>query len=270
MVCLLGMQSAHSEKVTVRKLALRKGKEPIVAITAYDYVQAKIADAAGAELILVGDSLGNNVLGFETTIPVTLEMMLHHCAAVSRARPLALLVADVPFAEGAGRGVERLMDTCSRLMQQGGAEAVKLEGTKLIAPQVAFLVEAGMPVLGHIGLHPQRVNAIGGYRKYGKTGEERAELIADATALEAAGCFALIGEMIDADAAQAVCEAVKVPFIGIGCGGKLDGQITVINDLLGLGLGQYPAFSRQYAHLAQDALQAISAYAADVRNGRFP
>lgn len=264
------MQSAHSKKITVRKLASLKGKAPIVAITAYDFIQARICDAAGADLILVGDSMGNNILGFDTTVPVTLNMMVHHSAAVSRAKPNALVVADVPFGHGAGREFDRLLDTCMRLMQEGGVDAVKIEGTQLIAPQVAQLVEAGVPVLGHIGLHPQRVNAIGGYRKYGKTELEREELLDDATALEAAGAFAIVGEMIDAETAQVINNTVDIPLIGIGCGANLDGQISVITDVLSLGLGKYPAFTKQYANLAEDMKKAITSYADEVRGKQFP
>ena len=264
------MQSAHSEKITVRKLVGLKGKSPIVAITAYDYIQARICDAAGADLILIGDSMGNNILGFENTVPVTLDMMVHHSAAVSRAKPKALVVADVPFGQGAGRDFDRLLDTCMHLMQEGGVDAVKIEGTQLIAPQVALLVEAGIPVLGHIGLHPQRVNAIGGYRKYGKTELEREELIDDATALEAAGAFAIVGEMIDGETAQVINNTIDIPLIGIGCGPNLDGQISVITDILGMGLGKYPAFTKQYANLAEDMRKAITSYADEVRGKQFP
>lgn len=229
---------------------------------------ARLAGRAGVDLILVGDSVGTTQLGFDSTVPVTLDMMVHHSAAVARARPEALVVADLPFAE-AWLGRETLLRSCRRLIQEGGAEAVKIEGGADLAPDIAVLVAAGIPVLGHIGLLPQRVHELGGYRRYGRTEAGRQRLLADATALEEAGCFALIGEMIEPTAAEALTAALKVPFIGIGCGPGCDGQILVLNDLLGLTPSP-PSFVRTYADLGTAVEQALRAYGEDVRERRFP
>lgn len=256
-------------KTTTRSLMGLKEQRPIVAVTAYDTVTGALADQAGVDLILVGDSVGTTLLGFDTTLPVTLDMMVHHAAAVARAEPSALLVADVPFPEGAS-DYEPLMRACARLMRDASAEAVKIEGGAKAAPNISRLVEGGIPVLGHIGLHPQRVHALGGYRKFGKADAEREALLADANALQDAGAFAIIGEMIATDTAQAIAESLEVPFIGIGCGPHVDGQILVINDLLGYGIGRYPAFSKQYIDMASIVRDAIGHYADEVRSRQFP
>ncbi len=256
-------------KVTTQTIRSLKHKRPIVALTAYDTITATLADRAGVDLLLVGDSVGTTVLGFDTTIPVTLDMMVHHAAAVSRAKTDALVVADLPFKEGR-HSPDRLLDTCARLMQEGGAQAVKLEGGQNIAPSVARLVLAGIPVLGHIGLLPQRYFALGGYRKFGKDEAERDKLLADARALEAAGAFAIIGELIDADWARHLTEQLSIPFIGIGCGPHCDGQILVSTDVLGLTLGKYPSFAKKYADLGAAVQSAITAYAEEVKSRSFP
>ena len=241
-----------------------------MAITAYDAVMAHYADAAGVDLILVGDSVGTTQLGFETTIPVTLDMMLHHTAAVARAKPKALVVADIPFAL-AHDDFSTLLNACRRLMQEAGAEAIKFEGGAAMAPIAERLINAGIPVLGHIGLLPQQFHQLGGYRKYGRDALEKEVLLQDALALEAAGCFAIIIEMTDGVVSAEIAQALRIPLIGIGSGPDCDGQILVLNDLLGLSAGGYvPSFAKQFANLGEQAQAGIAAYADEVRNGKFP
>ncbi len=254
---------------TTQTISRLKGQRPIVAVTAYDAPMAGYADAAGVDLILVGDSVGTTQLGFENTVPVTLDMMVHHTAAVSRAKPKALLVADVPFAI-AHDDFSVLLNACCRLMQEGGAQAIKIEGDALMAPAVERLTRAGIPVLGHIGLLPQNFHQLGGYRKFGRKKAERERLLTDAVAFEAANCFAVLCEMTDATAAGAIARQLSVPLIGIGSGAECDGQILVTNDMLGLNAGYVPSFVKQYAKLGEDARKAFAAYAEDVRKGKFP
>ena len=256
-------------KTTTQTITLLKGERPIVAVTAYDAIIAHYADEAQIDLILVGDSVGTTQLGFETTIPVTVEMMLHHTAAVARAKPKALLVADIPFAVAHG-DFSRLLDACVRLMQDAGAEAVKIEGNAAIAPTVERLIQAGIPVLAHIGLLPQQFHRIGGYRKFGRTEIEKALLVKDALSLEKTGCFALICEMVDGIVAGAIAQELKVPLIGIGSGPHCDGQILVSNDLLGTTTGKVPAFVKQYAELGDQIKHAFEEYSNDVRYRKYP
>jgi 3-methyl-2-oxobutanoate hydroxymethyltransferase len=246
-----------------------KGKAKVVCTTAYDALFATLADKAGVDLILVGDSLGTTMLGLPTTIPVSFAMMAHHTAAVARAKPNALVVLDLPFGI-ASHSFDVLLDHCMRAMQESGADAVKLEGGAEYAPVVEKLTRAGVPVMGHIGLLPQRVAQLGGYRKFGKTPDEVAQLVADAQAIEKAGAFSIVGEMMDHDAAKTVAESISVPLIGIGAGPHCDGQILVSTDLLGLTQGNVPSFAKRYADLGTLACEAFSAYAKDVREGVFP
>lgn len=255
--------------VTTRSLRALKGKRPIVCVTAYDALMARHADAAGVDLILVGDSVGTTLLGFETTVPVTLDMVVHHCGAVSRARTAALVVADVPF--GVAHGERSAVLTAAvRLMQEGGALAVKIEGGESLAPTIGHLVDAGVPVLGHVGLLPQRYFALGGYRKFGNTAEGSERLLREALAVQKAGVFAVIGEMIAPEASDLLTRELEVPFIGIGCGHPCDGQILVSTDLLGMGCGSYPSFVKQYADLGKSMQDAFRAYAREVHEGVFP
>jgi 3-methyl-2-oxobutanoate hydroxymethyltransferase len=256
-------------RITTQTISLLKGERPIVAVTAYDAVMASYADEAGVDLILVGDSVGTTQLGFETTVPVTMEMMLHHTAAVTRAKPGALVVADIPFAV-AHDDFTVLLNACRRLMQEGGAEAVKIEGGASMAPAVKRLTQAGIPVLGHIGLLPQNYHQLGGYRKFGRSDAEKSRLLDDALALESADCFAVLCEMIDGTVAGTIAGELKVPLIGIGSGPHCDGQILVSNDLLGLNTGYIPSFVKQYAQLGDEARSAFANYAEDVRNRKFP
>lgn len=246
-----------------------KGERPIVAVTAYDAVVAQYADAAGVDLILVGDSVGTTQLGFETTVPVTLDMMLHHTAAVARAKPKALIVADIPFGV-AHDDFSALLNACRRLMQEAGAEAVKIEGGESMADTVRRLVAAGIPVLGHIGLLPQNFYQLGGYRKFGRSDAEKSVLLEDALALESAGCFAVLCEMIDGTLAGTIATQLAVPLIGIGSGPHCDGQILVSNDLLGMNAGYIPSFVKQYTNLGDQMKNAFSAYADEVRTSKFP
>lgn len=259
----------QTEKITSQTITLLKGERPVVAVTAYDTPMARYADEAGVDLILVGDSVGTTQLGFETTVPVTLEMMLHHTAAVARAKPRALLVADIPFTV-AHDDFSKLLEACRCLLQESGAEAVKIEGGALMASKIERLVQAGIPVLGHIGLLPQNFYQLGGYRKFGRSDTEKAVLVNDALALEKAGCFALIGEMMDGTVAGAIASQLQIPLIGIGSGPHCDGQILVCNDLLGMNSGYVPSFVRQYAQLGHEVRNAFAHFAEDVRNHKFP
>ena len=253
---------------TVKTIRQLKGKRPIVAITAYDTAIARLVDPY-VDWILVGDSVGNNQLGFSDTVPVTLDMMVHHTAAVSRADPKSLVVADVPFGL-AYRSLDVLLDGCCRLVQEGGARAVKIEvGSDAVIDKIRVLVEAGIPVVGHIGLLPQTVQVLGGYRSFGKHEQGRMRLLDWARKLEQAGCFMVLGEMVAPGAALAITEALEVPFIGIGSGSGCDGQILVINDVLGLN-EQVPGFVKRYGDLAGEIRRSVNSYAEDVRSGRFP
>ncbi|MDX2185740.1 MAG: 3-methyl-2-oxobutanoate hydroxymethyltransferase [Opitutaceae bacterium] len=256
-------------KITTHTLRKQKGSRPIVAVTAYDALMARLADDAGVDVILVGDSVGNILLGFNTTVPVTLDMMCHHTAAVSRAKPNALVVADVPFAE-AHYEFERVLRACQRLIQESGAEAVKIEGGASLAPMVARLVDAGVPVWAHIGLKPQQVHALGRYRKFGTSPGEAEQLMADAKALADAGAFALLVEMVEPSVARALSETHAIPTIGIGSGGECDGQILVYTDFLGLTPGYVPAFARQFSDAGAAIKQGLAGYVDAVRNRSFP
>jgi len=252
-------------RVTVQTIRRMKGKKQVIAVTAYDANGARHASDAGIDLILVGDSVGNAILGLPSTVGVTLEMILHHTSAVVRAQPHSLVVADLPFAE-ARYSMDHLLSSCRRLLQEAGADAVKLEGGVGIADSVANLVLAGIPVLGHIGLLPQRINDLGRYRRFGRDSSEHDRLIADARALEEAGAFAIVAEMIEEDLAEAICDTISIPLIGIGSGDGCDGQIRVVTDLLGLGHGKIPTFSKVYADLGAATREALAAYADDVRS----
>ena len=256
-------------KPTPHTLRRRKGGEPIVAVTAYDALMAHYAGEAGVDIILVGDSVGNTILGLPGTVPVTLDMMVHHSAAVVRANPPALIAADVPFAE-AHFDFRRVLMSCQRLMQEAGVDAVKIEGGRSLAPKMARLIDAGVPVWGHIGLMPQQVKQLGRYKKFGVTDAETAALVADAQALEAAGCFALLLEMVKPEAAKIVTESVGIPVIGIGAGADCDGQILVFTDALGLTPGYVPGFVKKFADAGAVFRQGLADYASAVRGKRFP
>lgn len=255
-------------KITTKAIKSKKSRERITMITAYDALFARLASEAGADIILVGDSLGNVVLGYESTIPVTMGMMLHHTSAVSRAKPESLVVADLPFAR-AQRSCESLIDDCARLVQDGGAEAVKIEGGASIAQKIEKLSESGIAVMAHIGLQPQQYLKLGGYRKFGKTPEERAILMRDAKTLESAGAFALLMEMTDPQAASEITSELSIPTIGIGSGSGCDGQVMVFADILGFTQNP-PAFAKKFADLHTDVIKAYKTYFDEVRSGKYP
>lgn len=252
--------------LTLRKL---KGQRPIVVTTAYDVITARLASESGVDVILVGDSVGDNLLGFDSTVPVTLDMIAHHTGAVSRARPDSLIAADVPFGE-AHFDFERVLAGCQRLLQQAGAEAVKIEGGARLAPLVARLTAAGVPVWGHIGLEPQQVRVLGRYRKFGVDPVEAERILADGLALEKAGCFALLLEMVEPNLARTITETVKIPTIGIGSGIDCDGQVLVSTDLLGLNSGVMPNFAHAFAAVGEETRKGFAAYATAVRERKFP
>ncbi|MFZ9979059.1 MAG: 3-methyl-2-oxobutanoate hydroxymethyltransferase [Opitutales bacterium] len=249
-------------KSTTRSLRALKGVRPIVCLTAYDVSTARIADAGGADLILVGDSLGNTVLGLPDTVGVTLDMMIHHASAVVRAKTDAIVVGDLPFGL-AHDSFPKLLGYCRRFLQEAGVKAVKIEGGASLAPSIARLVDAGIPVMGHVGMLPQRVHSAG-YRRRGLTPADQRQLLIDAQAVAAAGAFSMVVECVDEAFTPKVTEAVAVPTIGIGSGRGCDGQILVIHDLLGL-TPEPPPFARPEANLHRDAVAAVRRWAAKVR-----
>jgi 3-methyl-2-oxobutanoate hydroxymethyltransferase len=265
-----GPQSAPRAKITAPAVVdLKRQKRPVVVVTAYDFPTARLADEAGVDVLLVGDSLGTVVLGYDSTLPVTLDDMLHHCRAVTRARTAALVVGDMPFMSYQ-IGVEQAMASAGRLVQHGGVDAVKLEGGERVAPAVRRIVDAGIPVMGHLGLTPQSVLAFGGYRVQARAEAEQERLLREARLLEEAGCFALVLEGIPASLGATVSAALAIPTIGIGAGVSCDGQVLVSHDLLGYYLGHQPRFVRRYAELADTVREAFRRYAEDVRARTFP
>ena len=256
-------------KITPHTIRQRKGGAPIVAITAYDAIMAHYADAAGVDIILVGDSVGNTALGMESTVPVTLDIIAHHTAAVARTKPRALVVADVPFAE-AHYDFDHVLASCQRLLQEAEADAVKIEGGESLAPTIARLVEAGVPVWGHTGLKPQQVKQLGRYKKYGLNAKETDQLVADARALADAGCFSLLLEMVKPEATRAVVNAVEIPVVGIGAGADCGGQILVFTDVLGLTPGYVPGFAQKFADAGDLFRQGLQDYTQAVQDRTFP
>jgi len=241
---------------------------PIPCITAYDYPTAKLADAAGIPLILVGDSLGNVVLGYDSTTYVTMDDMIRHTQAVARGARNALVVADMPFMSYQINADEAVRNA-GRLVQEAGAHAVKLEGVAAVAETVARITSAGIPVLGHLGLTPQSVNQLGGYRVQGRTLPQAQRLLEDAAKLEEAGAFGIVLESVPGLLAQMLTNRIHIPTIGIGAGAGCDGQIQVLHDVLGLS-HRLPKHAKQYANLTRIIEQAIAAYANDVRDRNFP
>ncbi len=257
-------------RITIGELKEMKQKgERIPMLTAYDYATAKIIDEAGIPLILVGDSLGMVVLGYESTIPVTMEEMLHHTRAVVRGTKRALVVGDMPFMTYHTSTSEALRNA-ARFIQEGGAQAVKLEGGERVAETVKRLVECGIPVMGHIGLTPQSIHQLGGFRVQGKTPEAAVRMLQDALALEEAGAFSIVLESVPSPLSKLITEKVGVPTIGIGAGPGCDGQVQVISDLLGLFTDFVPKHAKQYAKLAEIMSGAVTEYIAEVKEGSFP
>ena len=253
---------------TRRLQEMKQAGEPIVCVTAYDFPTARLADEAGVPVILVGDSLGNAVLGYDSTLPVTLADMLHHARAVARGARNALVIADMPFMTYQP-SADDAMRNAGRLLQEGGAQAVKLEGGRTVAPTVQRLTDAGVPVMGHVGLLPQSVHQTGGYRPQGRTAEQARTLLDDALALQEAGAFAVVIESVPADVAAEVTRRLAVPTIGIGAGAGCDGQIQVLHDILGLSR-RTPRHAKRYADLDAAILGALRAYRDDVTARRFP
>jgi 3-methyl-2-oxobutanoate hydroxymethyltransferase len=256
-------------KWTVDSIRRRKGKGKIVSLTAYDYASAQCVDAAGIHLVIVGDSLGMTVLGYDSTIPVTMADMVHHTRAVMRGVESALVVADMPFLSyqvSLGEAVEN----AGRLIKEAGADAVKIEGGAFRAETVSHLVANGIPVMGHIGLTPQSVRAWGGYKVQGRGAEQAATLQADALALEKAGVFSLVLEGMPAELAGAITAAVSIPTVGIGAGPDCDGQVLVMHDMLGLYSDRVPKFVKRYAELGKAMAEAFASYKAEVESGVFP
>ena len=257
------------DRVTAPAVLARKGGPKLRMVTAYDAPAARIADRAGADIILVGDSVANVVLGYESTLGVTIDDMVHHTAAVSRARPRSLVVGDMPWLSY-HLSVEDAVRNAGRLIREGGAGAVKLEGGRSRLPVVEAILGAEIPVMGHVGLTPQSVHAMGGYRVQGKAVEAAKETLADALALDGAGVFSIVLEGVPDVLAQIITKEVSVPTIGIGAGSHCDGQVLVFHDVLGLGDGSLPKFVRSYASIADDAVAALERFFEDVQKGDFP
>lgn len=262
---------SQPSRITVRSLLeMKRDGEPIVALTAYDYLFARLVDAAGVDVVLVGDSLGQVVLGLDSTLPVTLDDMIRHGAAVRRGVEHALLVVDMPFLTFQVDPAETVRNA-GRIMAETGAEAVKLEGGgEETAAHVRRVVEAGIPVMGHVGLTPQSVHAIGGYRVQGRDEENARRIEAEATRLADAGCFAIVLELVPGSLAEEVTAAVPVPTIGIGAGPSCDGQVLVLPDMLGLNEEFTPRFLRRFADLAGEARRGLADYVDAVRSGEYP
>jgi len=254
--------------VTVRDLrAFKERGERFIMLTAYDFPTASLLDQAGVPVILVGDSLAQNVLGYDTTLPVTMEEMLHHTRAVARGAKNALIVGDMPFMSYQA-SADRAIENAGRFLKEGGAHAVKIEGPRF--ELAGALVDRGIPVMGHLGLTPQSVHAMGGYRVQGKSDEDAERLLDEAQTLDKSGIFSLVLEGIPESLAGRITDAVKAPTIGIGAGPHCDGQVLVLTDLLGLGTGSYPKFVKPYADLRGEITRAVQAFSEEVAAGTFP
>jgi len=257
-------------RVTITEIKeMKQKKENIPMLTAYDYVTAKMIEEAGVPLILVGDSLGMVMLGYESTIPVTMEEMIHHTKAVVRGARKALIIGDMPFMTY-HIGISDALHNAARFIQEGGAQAVKLEGGEVVADTVRRLVGCGIPVMGHIGLTPQSIHQLGGFKVRGKGLEEARKLLNDARILEEAGAFAIVLECTPAPLSKLITEKLAIPTIGIGAGPDCDGQVQVISDLLGLYSDFVPKHAKQYARLAGEIKTAVSSYISEVKSRSFP
>ena len=264
------LKPERPEKVNAPSLKTSKQRgERLVCLTAYDFPTARIVDEAGIDIILVGDSLGNVVLGYGNTVPVTLDEILMHLKAVRRAVQRALLVADMPYGSF-HTGADDAVRNALRLVKEGGAEAVKLEGGHKRVQLVKRLVDEEIAVMGHIGLTPQSINKLGAYRVQGKTAAAARQLLDDAHALEDAGAFAIVLEVVPREIASLITESISIPTIGIGAGAGCDIQVLVLHDMLGLSFGKLARFVRPYANIHQVMTEAVTRYADDVRNGTYP
>jgi len=269
---------AGNGKVTVPDILSRKSpssevsvaeNRKITCLTAYDYPTARLLDEVGVDILLVGDSLGMVTLGYDSTLPVTLEEMLHHTRAVRRGTKRALLVADMPYGSF-HVSIDESVRNAVRLVKEAGAEAVKIEGGERRLELISRLVEAEIPVMGHVGLTPQSINALGGFRVQGKTSEAADQLERDACAVESAGAFSIVIESVPRELGARITQKLRIPTIGIGAGPDCDGQVLVFHDFAGLTLGHKPKFARQYANLASEISRAAAEFCSDVRAGRFP
>jgi 3-methyl-2-oxobutanoate hydroxymethyltransferase len=257
-------------RVTINQIKEMKARaEKIVMLTAYDYSTARLIDQAGIPLILVGDSLGMVVLGYESTIPVTMEEMLHHTKAVVRGTRQAMVIGDMPFMTY-HISIEEALHNAARFIQEAGAQAVKLEGGVTVAEKVRRIVDCGIPVMGHIGLTPQSIYQLSGFKRQGKTPEAAARLLEDAKALEQAGAFAIVLETIPSDLGRLITDKTAIPTIGIGAGPACDGQVQVINDILGSFGDFVPKHAKQYVKLTDFISKAVTQYRDEVKSGTFP
>ncbi len=258
------------DHISILDLKAKKQRgEKIVMFTVYDYPTARLVDEAGVDIAFIGDTLGMVVLGYDTTIPVTMEEMLHHVKAAARGTARAHVLADMPFMSYQVSAEDALRNA-GRLLKEGGAQSVKLEGGVQVAETVRRIVEAGIPVMGHLGLTPQSINQLGGYKIQGKTPKAAVRLLNDAVALEQAGAYAVVLECVPVHLAKAITERISIPTIGIGAGVHCDGQVQVFHDLLGLYQGFQPRHAKRYASVGASIRDAVRAYAEDVRAGRFP
>jgi 3-methyl-2-oxobutanoate hydroxymethyltransferase len=261
---------SSQKKITTHTFRHRKEKgEPITVLTAYDYATALAAERAGIDCLLVGDSLGMVVLGYENTLSVTMEDMLHHCKAVARGAKIPLLIGDMPFMSYQVSAQEA-MRNAGRFLAEGGMDAIKLEGGREVAPTVAAIVGAGIPVLGHVGLTPQSIHKMGGYKAQGRTAQAARRLLEDALILEEAGCFAVVLEAIPDRVAELISQKITIPTIGIGAGPSCDGQVLVSHDLLGLFDRFTPKFVKKYANLHAEMVRAFGEYKQEVGSHHFP
>ncbi|MDX1468096.1 MAG: 3-methyl-2-oxobutanoate hydroxymethyltransferase [Acidimicrobiia bacterium] len=258
-----------SDKITVPGVRLRKGGPKVSMVTAYDYPGAVIADAAGIDIILIGDSVANVVHGMDTTLEVGMDEIVMHTRAVARAKPRALVVADMPWLSF-HLSREDTVRNAGRLIAEAGAEAVKLEGGRKRLDMIRAILDAEIPVMGHVGLTPQSVHAMGGFKVQGKMVAAAREMIEDAKALSDVGCFSIVIEGVPDVLGEIITKEVDVPTIGIGAGPSTDGQVLVFHDVLGLGSGRYPKFVRSYANLADQATEALKRFKADIESGSFP
>ncbi len=259
---------AQINTLSIRKHKVAQGSDPLVAVTAYDYTFAKLVDGL-VDIVLVGDSLGMVVQGHPNTLSVKLEEMIYHSRCVAKGLKSAHLVVDMPFMSYQ-INIESALKNAGRLLSEGEAHAVKVEGGVTVSRTITRMVEVGIPVMGHVGLTPQSVHALGGYRVQGKTASARESIIQDAIALEDAGVYAIVLEGIPIELSQAITDRVKVPTIGIGAGPHCDGQILVLQDFLGLNIDFQPKFVKKFAELAEETRSAVNAYASEVRKKSFP
>ena len=258
-----------TDKITINTIKAMKGSDPIVMITAYDYPSALYSDRAGVHIILVGDSLAQVVLGYDTTVPITMEEMLHHTRAAGRGCQRALLAADMPFGSYQTGPVQAFENAC-QFLKETPAQCVKLEGGVIMAETISYLTQRSIPVMGHVGLMPQSVHTMGGYRVQGRGEEGLQALLDDARAVQDAGAFSIVLEGIPTEAARQVSEELLIPTIGIGAGPHCDGQVLVLNDMLGLYDKFVPKFVKRYAELGKEMERAIKDFAKEVTEGTFP